>query len=118
MASSSTPGPRGDARAARPPSGPGGAAAARALPFRERVGALKYLPPLFRLVWATSPALTAATVALRLVRAFVPVAVLWVGKLVVDEVVAVAAAGALSGAFTVSAWTSGPLAPLGMLLLA
>ncbi|HEX9950521.1 MAG TPA: ABC transporter ATP-binding protein [Rubricoccaceae bacterium] len=123
MASTTSPGERGDARAARqtspPAAGPrGGRAAAQALPFRERVGALKYLPPLFRLVWATSPGLTAATVALRLVRAFVPVAVLYVGKLVVDEVVAVAAAGDLSGAFSLSAWTSGPLGHLGALLLA
>ena len=95
-----------------------GRAAADALPFRERLGALKYLPPLFRLVWTTSPRLTAATVALRLVRAFVPVAVLYIGKLVVDEVVRVAGTGGLTGAFSLEAWTSGPLATLGALLLA
>ena len=130
MASSSSPGERGDRRAAREPSPPaitggmarpaavGGTAAAKALPFRERLGALKYLPPLFRLVWATSPALTAATVALRLARAFIPVTALWVGKLVVDEVVSVADAGGLAGAFTLGAWTDGPLSALGLLLLA
>ena len=127
MASTSSEGERGDRRAARqqaPPAvsggiaNPGGTAAARALPLRERVGALRYLPPLFGLVWQTSPALTAATVALRLVRAFVPVAMLWVGKLIVDEVVAVNATGALGDAFSVAAWASGPLATLGVLLLA
>ncbi len=122
MASTRSPGERGDARAARQSSGSPGAArgrtAAQALPFRERLGALKYLPPLFRLVWATSPLLTSATVALRLVRAFVPVAMLYVGKLVVDEVVGVAAAGTLADGFHLAAWTSGPLSTLGALLLA
>ena len=119
MASTRSPGERGDARAARQTHGPaGGRAAAAALPLRERVGALRYLPPLFRLVWATSPLLTAATVALRLVRAFVPVSVLYIGKLVVDEVVRVAGTGDLTGAFSFAAWTSGPLTHLGALLLA
>jgi ATP-binding cassette subfamily B protein len=122
MAASSSSGERGDRRAARQSGGvgsTGGAArAAEAVPFRERVGALRHLPPLFRLVWATSPALMSADVALRLVRAFVPVAMLWVGKLVVDEVVAVTGSGALADGFTVAAWTSGPLAQLGVLLLA
>ena len=122
MASTRSPGERGDARASRQtagsPTAARGRTAAAALPLRERVGALKYLPPLFRLVWATSPLLTAASVTLRLVRAFVPVAMLYVGKLVVDEVVRVAAVGELSGAFALAAWTSGPLAYLAALLLA
>jgi ATP-binding cassette subfamily B protein len=40
-----------------------------------------------RLVWETSRALTVAQAALRLVRALVPVAVLYIGKLIIDEVV-------------------------------
>src|SRR3712207_5533696 len=55
---------------------------------RERVAAFRYLPPFVRLVWETRPSLTLAMALLRLARAFVPVAVLWVGKLIVDEVVA------------------------------
>ena len=55
--------------------------------FRERVGALRHLPPFLRLVWESSPALTLASLALRLVRAAVPVLVLYVGKLIVDAVV-------------------------------
>lgn len=64
-----------------------------ALSVRERFSALRNLPPLFRLVWKTSPGLTLALVALRLGRALLPVALLFVGKLIVDEVVAVAGAG-------------------------
>ena len=56
--------------------------------FRERAGSLRHLPGLFRLVWQASPALTTASLALRLVRAALPVLMLYVGKLIIDEVVA------------------------------
>jgi ATP-binding cassette, subfamily B, bacterial len=59
--------------------------------WRERIGALKNLPPFMRLVWDTSPRLTIAQAVLRLARALIPVAVLYVGKLIIDEVVALAA---------------------------
>jgi ATP-binding cassette, subfamily B, bacterial len=65
--------------------------AARSL--RERFGALKNLPPFLKLVWRTSPALASGTVVCRLVRAFLPVATLYVGKLIIDEVVRLAGAG-------------------------
>ena len=58
--------------------------------FRERLGALRNLPPFIRLVWETSPGLTLAQGLLRLVRALLPVAMLYVGKLIIDEVVALA----------------------------
>ena len=56
--------------------------------MRERVAAFRYVVPFVRLVWETNRALTLAMAALRLARAFVPVAVLWVGKLIIDTVVA------------------------------
>ena len=56
--------------------------------FRERVGALRNVPPFLALIWRTSARLTIATLALRLVRAVLPVAALYVGKLIIDEVVA------------------------------
>src|SRR5690606_18434109 len=56
--------------------------------FRERVGALRHLPAFIRLVWAASPALTSASIALRLARAVVPVLMLYIGKLIIDAVVA------------------------------
>ena len=55
--------------------------------FRDRFGALRNLPRLFRLVWSTSPGLTLATVGLRLLRAILPTAALYVGKLIIDAVV-------------------------------
>ena len=56
--------------------------------FRERVGALRHLPPFVHLVWDSSPALTLASFTLRLVRAVIPVVALYVGKLIIDAVVA------------------------------
>lgn len=55
--------------------------------WRERFGALSHLPSLFRLVWQSSRALTGASLGLRLIRAALPVAVLYVGKLIIDDVV-------------------------------
>jgi ATP-binding cassette subfamily B protein len=55
---------------------------------------LRNVPPFVRLVWKTHRGLTLAMILLRLVRAFVPVAVLLVGKLIIDAVVA-ARGGAL-----------------------
>jgi ATP-binding cassette, subfamily B, bacterial len=55
--------------------------------WRERLGALRNLPPFLKLVWRTSPALTLSQIALRVTRALLPVATLYVGKLIIDEVV-------------------------------
>ena len=55
--------------------------------FKDRVGALKNLPPFLDMVWRTSPALTSASLALRLTRALLPIVTLYVGKLIVDDVV-------------------------------
>jgi ATP-binding cassette subfamily B protein len=55
--------------------------------FRERLGALRYVPPLLNMVWQTHRGYTASMVALRFLRAFVPIATLWVGKLIIDTVV-------------------------------
>ncbi len=56
--------------------------------WRERVAALRYVPPLLKLVWQTSRGYTVTMIALRLLLAFIPVATLWVGKLIIDAVVA------------------------------
>src|SRR6187401_2255381 len=55
--------------------------------FRERLGALRNIPPFLKLVWETSPGIAIAQLVLRLVRALVPVAALYVGALIIDEVV-------------------------------
>jgi ATP-binding cassette subfamily B protein len=63
------------------------------LTWRERFAAMRYVPALLVLVWQTDRALTFATAVLRVVRAFVPVATLWIGKLIIDEVIHARAAG-------------------------
>src|SRR5258708_34103239 len=55
--------------------------------FRERLGALRNLPPFLKLVWQTSPGIAMAQGSLRLLRALLPVAALYVGALIIDEVV-------------------------------
>ncbi|HEX2095455.1 MAG TPA: ABC transporter ATP-binding protein [Longimicrobiaceae bacterium] len=54
---------------------------------------MRNLPPFLRMVWRTHRGYALGIAALRLVRAFVPVATLWVGKMIVDVVVASTRAG-------------------------
>ena len=56
--------------------------------WAERLAALRYVPPLLKLVYQTQRGYTVAILALRAVRSFVPLAVLWVGKLIIDGVIA------------------------------
>src|SRR5215468_6314959 len=56
--------------------------------LQQRFAALRYIPPLLKLVWETHRGYTATMAALRLLRAGIPVATLWVGKLIIDAVVA------------------------------
>jgi ATP-binding cassette subfamily B protein len=62
------------------------------LTWGERFAAMRYVPALLALVWQTDRLLTAATAVLRVIRAFVPVATLWIGKLIIDEVIRARAA--------------------------
>jgi ATP-binding cassette, subfamily B, bacterial len=58
--------------------------------LRERFGGLRNIPPFLRLVWQTSPSMMLAQSVLRLTRALLPVATLYVGKLIIDEVITLA----------------------------
>ena len=48
---------------------------------------LKYLPRFFSMIWNTSPSLFTGNVISRLVKSILPIAMLWVGKIIIDEVV-------------------------------
>ena len=74
-------------------SGRGGQIGPPPRSLRERFGALRNLPPFLKLVWRTSPGLTVGDLACRLVRAFLPVATLFTGKLIIDQVVRLAGSG-------------------------
>ncbi|WP_082607023.1 ABC transporter ATP-binding protein [Lysobacter sp. Root983] len=99
------PSPADAAPPASDPSAPGQNAPGQSTPgrnagrssgkpsLRERFDALRNLPPFLRQIWQTSRSLTLITLGLRLVRAFLPVATLYVGKLIIDEAVRLVAAG-------------------------
>jgi ATP-binding cassette subfamily B protein len=55
--------------------------------MRDRIAALRNIPPVLKLVWAAAPGLAAAGIALRIAGALAPVGVLWVSKLIIDAVV-------------------------------
>jgi ATP-binding cassette subfamily B protein len=78
--------------------------------WSQRLEALRHIPPLLRLVFQTHRGYTAGILVLRLVRSFIPVAVLWIGKLIIDGVVA-AIAATRAGHF-VSWWYLGGLVGL------
>ncbi|MDO5703967.1 MAG: ABC transporter ATP-binding protein [Paracoccus sp. (in: a-proteobacteria)] len=59
--------------------------------FVARWAALKNIPPFLAMVWRAAPHLTVATLTLRAIGAFIPVTVLWIAKLILDEVVRLAA---------------------------
>jgi len=57
--------------------------------FKDRFQALQYLPPFLLEVWRISPWIATTNILLRLVRSASPVATLYIGKLIIDEVVKV-----------------------------
>src|SRR5258708_36498885 len=81
------PMPQHDARARSRASGsvPPGAGS-----FKERFVALRTLRPFVVMVWKVSPSLTFFSLLLRLARALLPIATLYVGKLIIDDVVRLA----------------------------
>ena len=54
--------------------------------IRERLKALGNLPAFLREVYLTSPALTISNTVLRLLRSAIPISILYIGKLIIDEV--------------------------------
>jgi ATP-binding cassette, subfamily B, bacterial len=62
-------------------------APAQDLSWRERLASLRNVRPLLRMVWDTSPPLVVATAVFRLLRALLPLAMLWISKLIIDAVV-------------------------------
>jgi len=89
-------------------SGPGSARPAAQPSLRDRFNALRNLPPFLSQIWTTSPALTLMTLALRLMRALLPIATLYVGKLIIDEAVRLVGAGVVFESFG-AAWQGGQI---------
>ena len=76
--------------------------------LRARYNARRNRPPLLKQIWATSPWLTITSLGLRLVRALLPIVMLYIGKLIIDEAIRIVGLGM---AFTDlgQAWETGAL---------
>ncbi|MGK7397043.1 MAG: ABC transporter ATP-binding protein [Candidatus Cyclobacteriaceae bacterium M3_2C_046] len=57
------------------------------LTFRQRLRAFKNFPRFFKLIWQTNQWMTLGNAFLRLLKSAIPVLMLYLGKLIVDEVV-------------------------------
>ncbi|MEO1050403.1 MAG: ABC transporter ATP-binding protein [Bacteroidota bacterium] len=55
--------------------------------IKQRFGALKNLPPFFKLIWDTNPRIATVNVIFRIIKSVIPVVMLYIGKLIIDEVV-------------------------------
>lgn len=54
---------------------------------KDRISAFRNLPRFFNMIWQTSKSMTVGNVLLRIIKAAIPVAMLWVGKLIIDEII-------------------------------
>ena len=75
--------------------------------MRERFSAMRNIAPFMREIWATSKSMTLASVCIRLIRAFLPIITLYIGKLIIDEAVRLLGLG-VSHELT-DAWRAGEL---------
>jgi len=99
------------------PPNPAAPTAGQRPSLRDRVSALRNIPPFLRQIWTTSKGLTLVSLGLRLVRSLLPIATLYVGKLIIDEAVRLVRLG-LGFDDLASAWHGGQLSHLVALLLA
>ena len=90
--------------------------ASSSLSLRERFQALRNVPPFLKMIWVSSPGLTLVSLGLRLVRAFLPIVMLYIGKLIIDETVRLVGVGIAFDALG-EAWRSGVLDHLLWLLV-
>lgn len=58
------------------------------LSFKEQFSALGNLPPFFKLIWETSKGMAIANIALRLINSAIPLAMLYIGKEIIDAIIA------------------------------
>lgn len=56
------------------------------LTLKERLSALRNLPKFFKLVWETNKWMTITNALLRILKSATPLAILYVGKLIIDEI--------------------------------
>ena len=69
------------------PATPRGGGAPKQVSWSERFASLRNVPALLRMIWHTHPRYALTNVILRLIRSGIPFAMLYLGKLIIDEVV-------------------------------
>src|SRR5688572_28410469 len=67
--------------------------------WRDRLKALRNLPPVWRMLWKSGPVLMTSSVGLRILGALVPLAMLAVTRSIIDNIVAHSKGADLSGHF-------------------
>src|ERR1700751_3850484 len=55
--------------------------------WQERLTALKNIPPVLGIVWRSGPLVVSCGLVLRLITSLLPIALLWVAKLIIDSIV-------------------------------
>jgi ATP-binding cassette subfamily B protein len=55
--------------------------------WRERLAALRNVPPVLGIVWESAPAVVAAGLIFRLFASLLPMGLLWITKLIIDGIV-------------------------------
>jgi ATP-binding cassette subfamily B protein len=55
--------------------------------WQERLSALRNVPPVLRIVWDSGPWVVGLGLFFRLLSALLPIALLWIGKLIIDAIV-------------------------------
>jgi ATP-binding cassette subfamily B protein len=61
--------------------------------FRTSFGSLSFIPRFFKEIWRTNKKLFLASAFCRLVAALLPVAILWVGKIIIDAIIQITSHG-------------------------
>ena len=82
--------------------------------MRQRFSAMRNIAPFLREIWGTSKPMTLASIGIRLIRAFLPIATLYIGKLIIDEAVRLLGLGVAQE--LTDAWRAGQLDHLLLLL--
>jgi ATP-binding cassette subfamily B protein len=78
----------------------------KTLTFKDRLSALQNIPRFFKLVWQTSKGKTLISAALRILKSAIPLAILYVGKLIIDEVVLLNAGKGMLSTETLWKWVA------------
>jgi ATP-binding cassette subfamily B protein len=56
-------------------------------PWQERLTALRNVPPVLRIVWDSGPAVVTGGIVFRVLASVLPIALLWITKLIIDQIV-------------------------------